>query len=578
MKELLESARGDRVADFVVKNARVANVYTMEYEEVDVAVVGNRIAGLGNDYTGETIVDAKGQILIPGMIDGHVHIESTMLTPAVFADSVVLRGTTTVMADPHEIANVLGMGGVEYMYMAARGLPVDVFLGAPSCVPASDLETSCENLEMDAIREMFDRGWCQHLGEVMNFPGVVAGEAAVWGKIQAAGNVPLTGHAPGLRGKELCAYLTSGVSSDHECTSPEEALEKLRRGMWLMMREGASSPDLVRLLPLLRDRPELACRCMAVTDDVTAKHLLQVGHMDAKVRIMVREGLDPLVALRTVTLSPADYFGLKDRGAIGPGLRADMALIDDFENFRVDSVWKGGRPVVEGGKLLRKSECCIDPELFRQKTRLFVPLTTDQLQVRKPRKAEVRVIRVQEGSLATQSFLETDFPVQDGMAVPDAGKDLAKVVVQERHRNTKRFSVGFVSGLGMRSGAIASSVAHDAHNFVAAGMDDLSIVTALTFLGENGGGLVATCGADVQGFFALPVAGLMSTLDAASAARALDDLEERAKETGIAIAHPFMVLSFLCLSVIPELRITDQGYVDITKGGVQSLFCFPEVR
>jgi adenine deaminase len=423
---------------------------------------------------------------------------------------------------------------------------------------------------------MFARGWCHHLGEVMNFPGVVAGDPAVWGKIQAAGDVPLTGHAPGLSGKELCAYLTAGIDSDHECTLPDEALEKLRRGMWLMMREGASSSDLARLLPILRERPELASRCMAVTDDVTAKYLVRVGHMDAKVRIMIREGIDPLTALRMVTLSPADYFGLKDRGAIGPGLRADMALVDDLENFRVDRVWKDGRPVVEEGELCRKSVPCVSPETFQRRTRPFVPLTVEQLQVKRPRRSELRVVKLEEGSLLTRSFTEKDPATRDGMVIPDAERDLAKVIVQERHRNPRRFGVGFVSGLGMKAGAIGSSVAHDAHNFIAAGMDDLSIVTALSRLGEEGGGLIVTSGEEVLDFFALPVGGLMSTLDAVSAARGLDEIENRAKELGIAVTHPFMVLSFLCLSVVPELKITDQGYVDITKGGVQSLFSFPE--
>ncbi|MDR3355401.1 MAG: adenine deaminase [Synergistaceae bacterium] len=576
--KLLDAARGDGSADFVVRNARVANVYTMEYENADVAVVGNRIAGVGKDYRGSAVVDAEGMILIPGMIDGHVHIESTMLTPAVFADCVAPRGTTTVMADPHEIANVLGMDGVEYMYSASRGLPVDVFLGAPSCVPASELETSFEDLEMDSVREMFERGWCQHLGEVMNFPAVIAGDPSVWGKIQAAGSVPLTGHAPGLSGKALCAYLISGVSSDHECVSPEEALEKLRRGMWLMMREGASSPVLARLLPLLRDKPELASRCMAVSDDVTAKYLMRVGHMDAKVRVMVREGIDPLAALRMVTLSPAEYFGLKDRGAVAPGLRADMALVDGLETFRIDRVWKNGRLTADKGKICRTSACPADPKLFRRRESPYTPLTADQLEVKIPRGAGVRVIKLNEGSLVTNSIIERDFPARDGTAVPDAGRDLSKIVVQERHRDTRRFGVGFVSGLGLKSGAIASSVAHDAHNFVAAGMDDLSIVTALAFLGENGGGLAVTCGGDVLGSLALPVAGLMSTMDAESVARALEDVERTARDMGVSVAHPFMALSFLCLSVIPELKITDRGYADIGKGGIQPLFYFPGVE
>ena len=582
MKQLLAVARGDESADFVIRGARVANVFTLEYEEVDVAVFGDKIAGVGKNYEGKNVIDATGQVLIPGMIDGHIHIESTMLAPAVFADNVVTRGTTAVMADPHEIANVRGMKGVEYLYLASRGLPIDVFLGAPSCVAASHLETPFEELEMDRVGEMFRQGWCQHLGEVMNYPGVIAGDDAVWGKMQAAGNVPLTGHCPGVRGKQLCAYMAGGISSDHECSEPDDALEKLRRGMWLMLREGASAPDMRKLLPLLRENKALFARCMAVTDDTTAKYLVRTGHMDAMVRIMVEEGIDPLVALRMVTLSPASYFGLNNRGAIAPGLIADMVLVGDLENCRADKVWKNGRLVVDGGKLCRRNVSVAEavlarPPILEESAFRIHPLTTKQLEVPAPKYAEMRVIGVQSDSLVTKTLLITP-PVDSGLAVADAKRDIAKIVAQERHRDTGRFSVGFVSGLGMKTGALASSVAHDAHNFVAVGMDDLSIATALAHLGSNAGGLVVTSGKEILGYFALPVAGLMTTLDADSTLNALDELEDKARGLGIAISHPFMVLSFLCLSVIPELKITDQGYVDITHGGIQPLFSFTEFR
>ena len=352
MKGLLAVARGEKPADFVIKGARVANVYTLEYEEADVAVFGEKIAGVGQGYEGKSVVDGRGKVLIPGMIDGHVHIESSMLVPTVFADQVALHGTTAIMPDPHEIANVLGMKGVEYMYLVSRGLPVDVFLGAPSCVPASAFETPFEDLEMDHIQEMFQRGWCHHLGEVMNFPGVIGGDDSVWGKIQAAGDVPLIGHAPAVVGRSLCAYMAGGISSDHERSKQEEGLEKLRRGMWLMMREGSSTHDLGRLLPLVRERPHLSSRCMVVSDDISAQDLLK-GHMDEKMRLMVGEGLDPLVALRMVTLSPASYFGLKERGGIWPGRLADMALVEDLENCNIDKVWKNGKLTVDGGKRCR---------------------------------------------------------------------------------------------------------------------------------------------------------------------------------------------------------------------------------
>ena len=568
MKELLAAARGDRPADLVIRGAKVANVYTLEYESLDVAVFGDRIVGLGEGFEGREVVDAGGKTLIPGMIDGHVHIESTMLTPPVFADSVVTRGTTTVMADPHEIANALGLKGVEYMYLSSRGLNVDVFLGAPSCVPASPFETPFEELGSLSVSEMFRRGWCQHLAEVMNFPGVINGDTGVWGKIQAAGNVPLTGHAPQVTGRALNAYALAGISSDHECVGPEEALEKLRRGLWVMMREGASFPNLRTLLPIVKDNPTLAARCMAVTDDITARYLAEVGHMDVKVRIMIEEGLDPLTALRMVTLSPADYFGLRDRGAIAPGLRADLVLVDDLASCRVSHVWKNGRAVVEGGRLIAATARAT-PVPFPAPVPI-VPPTPEQLAVPASGK-ELRVIGVAEGEVLTRT-LTLPASVKDGQVVPDPDRDLAKIVVLERHRGTGRFAVGFVSGLGIKRGALASSVAHDAHNFVAAGMDDRSIVTALASLCASGGGLAVAEGESVKGVLKLPVGGLMTNLDAASAARELDELESKARTLGVTMAHPFMALSFLCLSVIPELRLTDQGYVDITRGGLQSLF------
>ncbi|MDR2179947.1 MAG: adenine deaminase [Synergistaceae bacterium] len=576
MKDLLAVARGEKPADFVVKGARVANVFTLEYEDADVAVYGEKIAGVGKGYEGRSVVDGKGKVLIPGMIDGHVHIESSMLVPEVFADQVALHGTTAVMSDPHEIANVLGMRGVEYMYMASRGLPVDVFLGAPSCVPASEFETPFEGLEMDRIREMFRRGWCQHLGEVMNFPGVIGGDDAIWGKIQAAGDVPLTGHAPGVSGSGLCAYIAGGISSDHESSRPEEGLEKLRRGMWLMMREGSSTHDLGRLLPLVLERPQLSSRCMVVSDDVSAQDLLK-GHMDEKIRIMAGNGLDPLVALRMVTLSPAEYFGLKDRGAIGPGRLADMALVKDLETCEIEKVWKNGQLTVDGGRR------CSSEENSRRESVLFIKPATvkaptlSQLAIPFPHGAELNVIGLNEGLLSTRK-LTLRPSIRDGLAVADAKRDIAKIVVQNRHRETEHFALGFVCGLGLTKGAIASSVAHDAHNFIAVGMDDLSIATALAQMGENGGGLVAAEGSTVTGYFPLPVAGLMTTLDVATAARGLREVEKRACALGMEVPHPFMVLSFLSLSVIPELRITDKGYVDITKGGIQPIFSFVEFR
>ena len=571
MNNLLAAAKGERPADLVIRGARVANVFTLEYEDADVAVCNGRIVGLGKEYEGRTVMDAGGAVLAPGMIDGHVHIESTMLAPPAFAKAVAPHGTTAVMADPHEIANVLGMAGVEYMHHLSWGLPIDIFLGAPSCVPASAYESPHESLDMIDIGEMFRRGWCQHLGEMMDFPSVIAGNPAVWGKIAAAGDVPLTGHAPGVLGKDLNAYMISGVTSDHECSQLAEAREKLQRGMWIMIREGSSFPNLRTLLPLLKENPLFASRCMAVTDDITARYIADVGHMDAKVRIMINEGVDPFVALRMVTLSPAEYFRLSDRGAIAPGRRADLVLLDSLETCNVSHVWKNGKLVVENGILVKSSQSTSPVPL--PQARPIAPPAPEQILVPADGNAGamINVIGVSDGNVITQA-LQRPPRVEGGYIVADPERDIAKVVVVERHRATGRLAVGFVQGLGVRKGAIASSVAHDAHNFVAVGADDVSLLTVLTKLCEAGGGLAAAEGEDLRGLFPLPIGGLMTYLDAKSAARALEDMDWQAEKLGVRIQHPFMVLSFLCLSVIPELRITDRGYVDITKGGIHPLF------
>ena len=560
-------ARGDMPADLVIKNAKIANVFTLDYELADVAVYAGKIAGIADNYDGKEIFDADGKVLIPGMIDGHVHIESTMLAPPIFADEVVKRGTTAVMADPHEISNALGMAGLEYMHNASFGLPIDIFLGAPSCVPASQFETPYEELDMIAIKSMFEDKLCQHLGEMMNFPALIAGDPEVWGKIAAAGDVPLTGHAPNVSGKALNAYLVSGVNSDHECSNLDEAKEKLRRGMWLMIREGASFPNLKTLLPLLKQNPLYYSRCMAITDDVTALYLSEVGHMDAKVKIMINEGLDPLIALRLVTLSPAEYFRLWDRGAIAPGRRADFALIDSLEKFNVLQVWKDGRQVVRDGELVKKSNNNIAMPNINIK---ITPPQPHQIKV-KASGSLINVIGVSQGEVITKTLLKAPL-VDNGFVISDTQNDIVKIVVMERHRNTGRLAVGFVNGLGIKRGAIASSVAHDAHNFVAAGVSDAAIINAITELCKTGGGFTVAEDNKILGTLPLPIGGLMTNLSAHETADALAELEIRAGELGVKISHPFMALSFLCLSVIPELRITDQGYVDITKGGIQPLF------
>ena len=552
----------------MIHNARLANVFSLEYEQADVAVARGIIVGVGDGYVGKETIDASGKVLIPGMIDGHVHVESSMLTPRRFAEAVVPLGTAAVMADPHEIANVWGKSGIVAMKQNAQDLPMDFFWGASSCVPASDFETCREPLAAAELAALFEQGLCQHLGEMMNFPAVIAGDAEVWSKLAAAADRPLTGHVPGVVGKELCAYLLSGCLADHETVGYAEGLEKIRRGGWLMMRAGAASNDLPTLAPLVIENPLRAARCMVVSDDLTPTAILHNGYMDAKMRAMCSLGIDPLVALRMVTLSPAEYFGLSRRGGIAPGWLADIALVDSLESCRVSRVWKAGKLVAETGQLCQQ----FDRKFSAGPTLSNQPLLPESIQLTaQPGKTKIRLIGWQKGSLLTES-LTTTAKQAAGNVVADPGRDIAKLVVQERNGNHGKIAVGFVKGLGLRRGALGASVAHDAHPFVVAGADDLSILTALAWLREQGGGLVVCEGEKILACLPLAVAGLMSDSPLAVAAGALKMVDQAAGGLGVIGEHPCMALSFLSLSVIPSLKLTDQGYVDLCQGGRQDLF------
>ena len=558
MNKLAAVARGDYPADLVIKGAKIANVFTSEYEHADVAVYGGKIAGIG-EYSGRVEYDAGGRVLLPSFIDGHIHVEDTMMTPANFAEIAALHGTGTVLADPHEIANALGMKGLEWLHKASEALPVKFLYGAPSCVPASDFETPYRELGLVELAEMYSSGMSHHLGEMMNFPAVIAGDPDAWGKILLSSGRPLTGHAPGVSGKSLNAYLSSGINSDHECTTLEEAREKLSRGMWIMLREGSTFRDLARLLPVARECPS---RCMAVSDDITATYLLERGHMDAKLRIMLSEGLDEFTSLRLITLNPAEYFRV-NAGAIVPGREADFVLLDGSslsEDFAVSEVWKSGRLVVKDGEVYGEELEISAPPIARTRvTHLPAP---EGIRVRATGET-MRVIGLTASAIT--EGLTMPAKVEGGYAVADVSRDVAKIVCLERHHDTGRYGVGFVRGLGLKHGAIGSSVAHDAHNFLAAGMDDDSVSLVLRTLAEMGGGLCVVDGQEVIGRFALPIGGLMSTLRAAEVSRSLGDLEAAAKTLGSNLAHPFMSLSFLGLSVIPELRITDGGLFSVSE-------------
>lgn len=569
VSEYLAVARGDRPADLVLRGARVANVFTLEYEEADVALFGGHIAGVGKDYEGTREEDLTGMVIVPGFIDGHCHIESTMLTPVAFSELAAVRGTTAVAPDPHEIANTCGMAGVEYMWRESLNCPVDLFFTAPSCVPASSFETPFEELDAGAVAEMFARGWCDSLGEVMNYPGVIGGDPALWAKLYASGARAKSGHAPGLTGKDLCAYLLGGCDSDHESFTADEGLDKLRRGMMLMIREGATEHNLEELACLVRENEARSSRCMMVSDDLSARYLRDRGHMDEKIRLAVRFGISPLAALRMVTLTPAEYFGWKDRGAVAPGRIADLAAVDSLENCSVKRVWKRGRLVARDGRLLGGPVPRVAAPASARGT-ISVP-GKEAFEVFVPGEAKIRVVGLRPGQVVTD-HLVMEPSVSDGLAVADPSRDICRLAVLEKNRGTGRLALGFVRGLGLKEGAIGSSVAHDAHNFVAAGTDILSLRTALGFLASEGGGIVAVRGGDVLASLGLPVGGLMNSGSADEVISGLEAAEEAARSLGTAVDHPFMAMSFLSLSVIPELKLTDQGYVDLGRGGFQSLF------
>jgi len=555
--DLIAVARGDAPPDLVIAGAHVFSVFTREWLELDVAVSGGRIAGLG-DYDGGERVDALGQYLVPGFLDAHVHIESSKLTPAEFARAVVPHGTTAVVADPHEVANVLGREGVEWMLEASENLPLDVFVMAPSCVPASDFESPMRPLEPADMEAILRHARALGVAEMMNFPGVIAGVPDVLARLRVAGATHVDGHAPGVVGRPLDAYVAAGIRSDHEATTLDEALEKRRRGMWVLLREASNARNLRDLLPLVGQYgPE---HCAFCTDDREPDFLYRDGHIDQMCRVAVEEGVSPEAALLMATLHPARCHGLMDRGAIAPGLRADLVLLDDLEDFRPARVYKDGVLVAADGRAEPFARPPI-PERVRNTMR-SAPLPADAFAI--PAAARVRVIETIPGQLITHAR-EEEPATRDGQVVADPERDLAKIAVVERHHATGRVGLGLVRGFGLRTGAFASTVAHDAHNLVVVGTRDEDMTACAQRLQEIGGGIVVARDGAVRGELALPVAGLLSDEPVEDVAERLEQLQEMLAEQGVRDDAPFMTLSFLALSVIPSLKITDRGLVDVDR-------------
>jgi len=551
LARLMSVAKGELPADLLLANAKVINVFTGEIEDGSVAVFGDRIAGIG-DYRAKEVVDVGGRHIAPGLINGHIHPESSMLDIGQYARAVVPHGTTSLVSDLHEIANVGGVAGIKYVLERARRLPFNLFLMAPSCVPATNLESSGTNLGPEEIGQILKWKECLGLGEVMNFPGVISGDEAVLQKIALAKGKIIDGHAPGLSGKELSAYIAAGISSDHECVSLDEAKEKLRQGMFIMIREGSSEKNLEALLPLVTDKTWP--RCMFVVDDRTAADLLNDGDIDAVVRKAIRLGLAPVRAIQLATINTAGYFRREGLGGIAPGYFADLIVLGDLPKLQIDMVFYRGKLVAEEGKPLFSVSQTAERSLADSVN--IKPFSIDRLKLTPSGKAEP-VIEVVPGQIITKKRME-----RIG-SIPDLERDILKLVVVERHKATGNIGVGLVSGFGLKRGALASSIAHDSHNIIAVGASDQDIFVAVREIEHLHGGLVAVGGGKILASLALPVAGLLSDEPLETVVNKLEGLEKIAVELGVKLPSPFATLSFLALPVIPEIRLTDRGVVEL---------------
>ena len=554
-RRIVHVAAGREPADLVLKNAAYVNVFSNQICTGDIAVAEGTIAGVGGPYCGTRELDLAGRLVLPGLVDAHIHLESAMAAPGEFARAVLPHGTTTVIADPHEIANVMGADGISYMLQATQGLPLDVYFMLPSCVPAAPMDESGAALDRRALEPFYDHPRVLGLAEVMDYVGTAAAERRVLEKLVAAqargGQVD--GHAPGLTGYGLNAYAAAGVHSDHECSTLAEALEKLALGQHIMIREGTAAQNLAALLPLLT--PRYADRCMFCCDDRHPGDLLARGHIDGMVRAAVRAGADPVLAVTAASFNAARYFRLDDRGAIAPGYLADLVVVDGFQSFTVRQVFKRGEPVYSGGALRAFALPQVDPELARRALDTFrlAPLAAGDFRTYGPR----GVIGLVEGEILTEAG-----GWADGV---DLEQDILKVAVIERHRGTGHIGVGYLRGYGLKEGAVASSVAHDSHNIIVAGTDEGAMAAAADRVAENRGGIVVWAAGGCAAQVALPIAGLMSPHSLERVDRDLEAARAAAFRQGVRPGiDPFMTLSFLALPVIPALRLTTRGVFDVT--------------
>ena len=565
LSKLLAVSRGDEPADLLLTNAKLVNVYSAEIYDTDVAIYDDRIAAIGSGYAARQTVDLKEMYLAPGFIEGHIHIESSMMRVTEFARAVVPHGTTAVVADPHEIANVLGLDGIRFILESAKDGPLNVFVMLSSCVPATHMETSGARLTAEDLQPYLNHKWVRGIAELMNYPGVVHGDPDMLAKIEIGKDKRLDGHAPRLSGKALNAYVAAGVGSDHESTTLEEAREKLRLGQYVMIREGTTAKNMKAMLPLVnRDN---ARRFMFVSDDRHPDYLMEHGHMDHSIRMAVGMGLDPLTAIQMCTCNTAEWFNLRGIGSISPGNYADLVVFSDLKQIDVRMVYRGGRLVAQDGALL--------PDVKRGRdimVRSAMNVAWDKVDFKvRATGTRMRVIGVIPNQLVTTQTVEPVKKVGE-YAVADVSRDILKMAVIERHMASGSMGIGFVRGFGLKGGALASSVGHDSHNIVVVGTNDNDMLIAARAVGKMGGGFAAVNDGEVMSQVPLPIAGLMSDKPLETVAAQVEDIVQVSHQLGVELENPFMALSFLALPVIPSLKLTDQGLVDVEQFKLVPLF------
>jgi adenine deaminase len=557
VNRLISVAKGDSPADLILANAKIINTFEGEIEEGNVAIYQGRIAGVGDYKQTKQVIDLKGRYLAPGLINGHTHLESSMLDVGQYARAVVPNGTVALVTDLHEIANVCGLEGIKYALDYARRLPFDMFLMAPSCVPATHLETSGGNITPEDIRKM--RRWreCIGLGEMMNYHGVLTADAGVLSKINSMQNKVVDGHAPGLTGKDLTAYIAAGMHSDHESVTLAEAREKLRRGMYVMIREGSSEKNLEALLPLVNDRTWP--RCLFVVDDRSCTDLLRDGDINAVVQKAIKLGLDQIRAIQMATVNAARYFRLDKLGAIAPGYDANLVVIDDLDELKINEVFYRGQLVAQEGEELFPT---YHPGSDRLRNTIKIrPLSREAFKLRASGESQM-VIEVIPDQIITHKK-SVKMKTANGLIISDVERDILKAAVIERHWATGNVGLGLITGFGLKKGALASSIAHDSHNIVVIGVDDGDMFTAVKEIERLQGGLVVATEGKVLASLAMPIAGILSDHPMEEVVAGLEKLQKIAAELGTKLQSPFTNLSFLTLPVIPELRLTDLGLVDV---------------